>query len=258
MRDLSLRIADGIVARHPEILVGGLLASGLRAAAATAAGRPLPDDTAQALVNHDVTIELVADHPLIRDWRTAIASCGLKPSTFKPGPEQRARRALKGDVTPTPLAMVDLYEEVATRHLASLGGYDVARLPPAALELRLADPSADTFAPLGARAGDVPLTAGIAVYAAGSTVLCWAYNCRGSRQTCFTPETDVGLFLGEAVTARQHEALRTALDDLAARLRAGGAAVGPTVYAHAEEPMVAFPAGPAPAQRGREAEASRP
>ena len=240
MGDVSFRIAGGIIERHPEILVGGLPASGLRSAAAVVAGWPFPSDTAQALVNQDVTIELVADHPLIRDWRTAMVSCGLKPSTFKPGPEQRARRALKGDLVRTPLALVDLYEEVATRHLAPLGGYDVARLPSGDVELRLADPLADTFLPVGARVGELALTERTAVYASGSTVLCWAYNCRESRQTCFTPETDVGLFLGEAVTARQHEALRAALDDLAGRLLVAGASVGPVVYANRESPAVAF------------------
>ena len=236
----SLRIDAAIGERHPEILVGGLLASGLRGAAATAADLPFPDDTAQALVNQDVTIELVADHPLVRDWRRAIASCGLKPSTFKPGPEQRARRALKGDLARTPLPLVDMYVEVTARHLAGVSGYDVARLPSHDVALRLADPLADTFLPLGARTGDTPLTERVAVYASGSTVLSWAYNSRESLQTCFTPATEVGLFLGEAVTAVQHDALRAALDDLAGRLRAAGATVGPTVYASRDEPVAKF------------------
>ena len=227
----SLTIAGEVAGRHPEILVGGLLARGLRAATAP----PLPEDTAQALVSQDVTIELVADHPLIRDWRTAIAACGLKPSTWKSSPEQLARRALKSGPLRTSLPLVDLYCEVATRHLAPLGGYDVDRLPPQKIELRMARAS-DTFVPLGG--GDMPLTDKVAVYAAGSTVLCWAYNCRDSRETCLTEDTDTGLFLGEAVTARQHEALRLALDDLAGRLTAAGAFVGPVVFADAEQPRI--------------------
>jgi DNA/RNA-binding domain of Phe-tRNA-synthetase-like protein len=239
----SLRIAGPVGERHPDILVGGLLASGLRAAAATVEGQPFPDDTAQALVNQDVTIELVADHPLVRDWRTAIAACGLKPSTYKSSPEQLARRTLKSGPVRTGLALVDLYCEVATRHLAPLGGYDAARLPVPALDLRTADPATDTFAPLGGRDGDMPLTDRVVVYAAGPTVVCWAYNCRDSRDTCLTAETDVGLFLGEAVTARQHDALRTALDDLAGRLRAAGAGVGPVCFADRAGPVVEFPPG---------------
>jgi len=234
---MQFTIAREIAERHPDVLVGGLVASNLRAAAATVAGQPFPEDTAVALVSQDVTIELAADHPLIRDWRTAIGECGLKPSTYKSSPEQLARRTLKSGPVRTGLALVDLYAEVATRHLASLAGYDVHRLPPEPIVLRLADPEADVFVPLGG--GDVPLTGRVAVYAAGATVLRWAYNCRDSRDTCLTGETDTGLFLGEAVSSGQHDALRTALDDLAARLAAAGAQVGPVLFADRDQPHIA-------------------
>ena len=238
---LSLTIADPVGERHPDVLVGGFVASGLVAAAVAVEAQPFPTDTARALVSQDVTVELVADHPLIRDWRAAIAASGLKPSTFKSSPEQLARRTLKSGPVRTGLPLVDLYCEVATRHLAPLGGYDVARLPSSAIDLRMADPSADTFAPLGGRDGDMPLTDRVVVYAAGHTVLCWAYNCRDSRDTSLTAETDTGLFLGEAVTARQHDALRTAHDDLAARLAGAGADVGPVAYARRGAPTVEIP-----------------
>lgn len=231
----TIAIAGEVAGRHPDILVGGLLATGLRAAAAAAP--PLPDDTAQALVAQDVTIELVADHPLINDWRSAVASCGLKPSTYKSSPEQLARRTLKSGPVRTGLPLVDLYCEVATRHLAPLGGYDVDRLPEGEVDLRLGR-AGDSFDPLGG--GDMPLTDQVVVYAVGPTVLCWAYNCRDSRATCLTEGTDAALFLGEAVTARQHGALRAALDDLAGRLTAAGAQVGEVAYAHAGLPRAAI------------------
>lgn len=234
MPSVSVAIAGEVADRHPDILVGGFLASDLRAAAAVVAGQPFPTDTAQALVSQDVTIELVADHPLVRDWRTAIAACGLKPSTYKSSPEQLARRTLKSGPVRTGLALVDLYCEVATRHLAPLGGYDLDRLPAPAIDLRLARPATDTFVPLGG--GDMPLGGRVVVYAAGPTVLCWAYNCRDSRTTCLTEGTGTGLFLGEAVTTRQHGALRAALDDLAGRLAAAGAGLGPVVFADREHP----------------------
>jgi DNA/RNA-binding domain of Phe-tRNA-synthetase-like protein len=231
----SLRIAGEIIARHPDILVGGLMASNLLEAARDAP--PLPEDTAQALVSQDVTIELVADHPLVKDWRSAIAACGLKPSTYKSSPEQLARRTLKSGPVQTGLPLVDLYCEVATRHLAPLGGYDDDRLPPTEVELRLARPD-DVFLPIGG--GDMPLTDKVAVYAGGSTVLCWAYNCRDSRETCLTENTRAALFLGEAVTARQQDALRVALEDLAGRLTSAGASVGAILYADAAQPLIDF------------------
>lgn len=233
MPNRTVLIAGEIAGRHPDILVGGFMAGGLRAVTPP----PLPEDTAQALVNQDVTIELVADHPLIKAWREAIAACGLKPSTYKSSPEQLARRTLKSGPVQTGLPLVDLYCEVATRHLAPLGGYDVDRLPCGEpIELRLAHPGTDEFDPLGG--GEMALTERVAVYAAGSTVLCWAYNCRDSRPTCLTEDTNTGLFLGEAVTARQQEALRTALEDLRGRLVAAGAEAGPIGYASAGDPEV--------------------
>jgi DNA/RNA-binding domain of Phe-tRNA-synthetase-like protein len=240
MPNFSVSIAGELAERHPDILVGGLLASNLRATAAAVAGQPFPDDTEQALVNQDVTLELVADHPLIRDWRTAISACGLKPSTYKSSPEQLARRTLKSGPVRTGLILVDLYCEVATRHLAPLGGYDTERLPAPDIALRLARPD-DTFSPLGG--GEMPLTDKVAVYGAGATVICWAYNCRDSRDTCLTEDTDTGLFLGEAVTARQHGALRIALADLAGRFAVAGATVGPVVFADRESPKVDVTAG---------------
>lgn len=240
MPNVSVRVAGEIAERHPDILVGGLLASNLRATAATVAAAPFPDDTEQALVNQDVTIELIADHPLIKDWRSAIAACGLKPSTFKSSPEQLARRTLKSGPVRTGLALVDLYCEVATRHLAPLGGYDIERLPGSEIELRMARPD-DSFSPLGG--GEMPLTDKVAVYGAGPTVICWAYNCRDSRDTCLTEETDTGLFLGEAVTARQHGALRIALADLAGRLAASGAVVGPVIFADRDQPYIDVASG---------------
>ena len=220
------------------MLVGGFVASGLRAAAEVLAGEPPPWDTRQELVDRGLRIETIASEPVIADWRAAIAACGLKPSTYKSSPEQLARRFLKSGPLQTGLALVDVYCDAPTRHLAPLGGYDLGRLPGGDVRLRLADPGTDEFHPLGARDGEMPLTPAVAVYAIGSTVICWAYNCRDSRDTCLTEDTDAGLFVGEAVTASQHEPLRAALADLAGRLRGAGAAVGPAAFADASSPSV--------------------
>ena len=146
----------------------------------------------------------------------------------------------KGDAASLPL--VDVYCDVSARHLAPLGAYDTARLPSTGVVLRLADPDADTFHPLGAKDGEMPLTPSVAVYACGHEVICWAYNCRDSRDTCLTEDTDTGLFIGEAVTAAQQDALRAALADLAQRLTAGGAAVGSAAFAAAGTGPVPVPA----------------
>ncbi|MGI8810794.1 MAG: hypothetical protein ACR2KK_23725, partial [Acidimicrobiales bacterium] len=136
MPTARLRIAGEIAERHPDILVGGLVASNLRSAAATVAAQPFPEDTALALVSQDVTIELVTDHPLVRDWRTAITACGLKPSTYKSRPEQLARRTLKSGPVRTGLALVDLYWEGGERHPPPPRGSDAGHPPRSTPELR--------------------------------------------------------------------------------------------------------------------------
>ena len=200
-------------------------------------------DAAAELTVRGVTIEGLASEGVIADWRGAIQACGLKPSTYKSSPEQLARRLLKSGPLHTPLVLVDVYCDVATRWLAPMGAYDVASLPTGAVELRLALPDTDVFHPLGAKDGEMPLTPRVAVYADGSTVICWAYNCRDSRDTCLQENTDVGLFIGEAVTSRQHDPLRSALEDLRERLAGAGAAAGPAVFATADSGVVEVPAG---------------
>ncbi|MDQ3979142.1 MAG: hypothetical protein M3314_06265 [Actinomycetota bacterium] len=238
---VSLAIDPAVVERHPLILVGGVVASGLVPAASVLAGR-VEGDLRQELSSRGLKIETLASDPVIADWRAAIAASGLKASTYKGSVEQLVRRTLKSGPVRTGLPLVDVYCDVATRHLAPLGGYDVARLPSPAVSLRLADPSTDRFLPLAGKEGDMPLTPQVVVYAAGPTVLCWAYNCRDSRETCLTEETEVAVFFGEAVTERQHAPLAEALAELAAVLTGAGAAVGPVVFADAGSPAVEVPA----------------
>ena len=217
------------------MLVGGFVATGLISASAVLGEAGLPYDTGAELAAAGVSIERLADHPVVADWRAAIAACGLKPSTYKGSVEQLVRRTLKSGPLRTPLPLVDMYCDVAARHMAPLGAYDVGLLPGTEIVLRLAEPGVDEFHPLGAaRDDEMPLTERVAVYAAGTTVICWAYNCRDSRDTCLVSDTDVGLFLGEAVTERQHEPLREAFADLQARLVGAGATVGVTEFASAD------------------------
>jgi DNA/RNA-binding domain of Phe-tRNA-synthetase-like protein len=230
---VTVSLGAEVVTRHPDVLVGGFVAGGLREAARALEANPVEIDVGGDLAGRGLVLETLAADPVIADWRAAIALCGLKPSTFKSSPEQLARRTLKSGPVRTGLPLVDLYCDVATRHLAPLGAYDAARLPGTEVRLRLAEPGADTFAPLGGRDGDMPLADQVAVYAVGGTVVCWAYNCRDSRDTCLTADTDAGVFLGEAVTARQQQPLRDALAELAGHLAAAGAVVGQIAFAEA-------------------------
>lgn len=228
MQEVSVSIDQSIRQRHPDMVVRGFVAHNLRAAMAELTVPP-EDEMRQSLRKH-----LPSDDALVKDekisaWRDAVASCGLKPSRYRSSVEALARRVLKGQEIRTPLRMVDLYCSVSVMHLAPLGAYDLDRLPTGSMALRCANPTRDSFAPLGGDATSMPLTDRVAVYAIGNQVLCYAYNHRDSRDVCLVPETDNAMFLGEAVTDLQARALDIALDDLKDRLRMSGAVLGSEV-----------------------------
>ena len=225
MSPLKFKITDETVQAFPAIRVGGFLVADLDHAATGIAG--LLDGSAVASNLRDEGLDLtrLADEPRIAAWRSAITEMGLKPSTFKSSPEQLVRRSLKGQPVMTPLAIVNAYCSVSAKFVSPIGGYDLARLPAAPIELRFAQPDVDEFKPLGGRAEDMPLGTKVAVYAADATVLCFGFNVRDSAATCLMPNTTDAVFFGEAVAPSQWQALEQALAALrAAIVSAGGVA----------------------------------
>jgi DNA/RNA-binding domain of Phe-tRNA-synthetase-like protein len=224
----TIHISRDIRSRHPDVVVRGLVVSGLRQAAPKLVIPPTTElaQRAQDLIG---SADSIGANPIIQGWREAIGACHLKPSRYRSSVEALVRRVLAGQSISTPLPVVDLYCAISVLHLAPLGAYDRHRLPKAQVELRLADPTRDTFEPLGARADDMKLTPDVAIYAAGTTVLCYAYNHRDSVETCLVEDTDDALFVGEALTPPQVGALDRAIGELRARLDDAGAKITGTV-----------------------------
>jgi DNA/RNA-binding domain of Phe-tRNA-synthetase-like protein len=232
MDALPFQIHDAILKRHPEILVGGFLVEDLHVAAA-AAGRDLDElfqGAVSTLTAAGINLDNLTSEPRIAAWRSAIAASGLRPSRYRSSAEQLARRLLKDGAVRTPLPIVSLYCALSAKHLSPLGAYDLDRMPPAELTLRLGRPETDAFLPLGGDPADMPVTEQVVVYTAGDRVLCWAYNVRDSRETCLTADTERAVFFGEAVDECQHEALRGVLGELSARLTTLGAKAGETLF----------------------------
>jgi DNA/RNA-binding domain of Phe-tRNA-synthetase-like protein len=230
--EIRIEIDPAIRERFPDCRVGAFLARGL----AAAAGRlklEAAETLSAPLTAQGVSVEGLSEEPRIREWRKAFQQSGLKPSTFKSSPEQLARRLLKGSWISTPLPLVNLYAAVSVKHLTPMGAYDVARLPSPAVILRPAR-EGDVFHPLGARPEEMPLKPSVPVYASGSEVICWAFNHRDSAVTCLHADTDLGLFMGEAVAPVQYPALEAALTELARDLREAGAEVGELSFADAQ------------------------
>lgn len=241
MTDIRIEIDAALLERFPECRVGGFLARGLRAASES-----LKLESAEALVApltaQGITVESISEEPRIREWRRAYQQIGVKPSTYKGSAEQLARRLLKGSWISTPLPLVNLYSAVSVKHLTPMGAYDVERLPEPSVVLRFPR-EGDVFHPLGGRPEDMPLRPEVAVYASGSEITCWAFNHRDSARTSLLAETDLGLFMAEAVASIQYDSLEAAFAELSRDLRQAGADVGETVYANASgsRATISFP-----------------
>lgn len=178
------------------------------------------------LLEQGLTIENLTSDPRVAAWRDAFRRSGLKPSTYRSSPEQLARRLLRGENISTPLPIVNAYCAVSAANLASLGGYDLNRLPTMEVTLRYARPEQDSFQPLGGRVENMPLIPTVAVYACGTDIICWSFNHRDSLRTCLEPHTQRALFLCEAVDQAQYHSVANALEELRRTLSAAGARVG--------------------------------
>lgn len=237
--EIRIEIDPNILERFPHCRVGGFLARGLAAAAERVKLEPAAA-LAAPLNAQGVTVEGISEEPRIREWRKAYQQSGVKPSTYKGSAEQLARRLLKGSWISTPLPLVNLYSAVSVKHLTPMGAYDVARLPQPEVVLRLPR-EGDVFHPLGAKPEDMPLKPTVPIYASGSEVTCWAFNHRDSAVTALQPETDLGLFMAEAVAEVQYASLEAALEELARDLRDAGAAVGGVAFATPASPRSVLP-----------------
>jgi DNA/RNA-binding domain of Phe-tRNA-synthetase-like protein len=238
----TVTIESAVLASYPELCVRGFRVDVIDAELAGALSGAMSDPSA-VLATRGVSVERLADDPLIDGWRKAFQRAGLKPSTFKSSPEALSRRILKGGQISTPLPMVDLYCAVSARSLAPLGAYDLERFTgPADITLRFARPTTDRFTPIGGRPQDFPLLETVPVYAVDGEVICWAFNCRDSVATCLTKGSRALLFLGEAVTLEQREALEAGMEELYRLLDVPGHLCGPIRAASREEPVGSFPA----------------
>jgi DNA/RNA-binding domain of Phe-tRNA-synthetase-like protein len=226
MRRLSFTIADPVFDSFPDLSIHLLRVESL----SVAMSRIDPVALLRAAIHRaqqiDVPANDIASYPPIAAWRGAYGALGLQPSKYRSSIENLVRRAVRSsEVFGPPIPAVTLYNACSLETLAPVGGYDVGSLPSDALEFRRADPSRDSFEPLGGNAADFPITDRLCVYASGSTVLCWGFNCRDSRPTALRPDSSAALFVSEAITRDGAIRSESALHWLREHLSAAGADV---------------------------------
>jgi DNA/RNA-binding domain of Phe-tRNA-synthetase-like protein len=125
--------------------------------------------------------------------------------------------------------IVDIYNALSAHHQVSMGAYDRKKLAGMQIALRFGKPD-DSFSPLGGSVDNYFLNERVPVYSVGSTVICWAFNHRGSRETCVDGETQSVLFIADAIEKTQYDAQAKAINHLRALFADAGVMVSEIVY----------------------------
>src|ERR1044072_5035827 len=120
---MNITCTKEVLDRFPEAQVHGLDAAGLECF-----DNRVGDEWRQRATEHlkatNIKPELLSLEPEIKAWREAYQGFGLKPSKFRSSIEQLYKRALKGDVLRTPIALVDLYCHISLVNKVPAGAYD--------------------------------------------------------------------------------------------------------------------------------------
>jgi lysyl-tRNA synthetase class 2 len=220
MPTVTLHIAPTIFERFPDISVSCIMVAGLREACERV-DLPALREAARARIEAEgLDRETLSAHPVIKAWRAAYSKQRLKPTKYRSSIEALLRRAVRDDPIETPVPAVNIYNAISIAHMAPLGAYDTARLPGTRIDLRPANAEHDSFQPIGSLSG-MRLDPEICVFAAGDEVLGWALNHRDSKLAGLVPETDVGIFLGEAVDPVHAAGLADASTELGDVFEAG-------------------------------------
>jgi DNA/RNA-binding domain of Phe-tRNA-synthetase-like protein len=229
---MDFSIAPEIAARFPGIEVHAIRASGFLACTDRLDHETQLRNAVAGVATLGIDRNDIAAFPPIARWREAYAAMKVRPSQFRASIESLLRRALGGADLALPIPSVNLYNAISLGVVAPMGAYDMAKLPAAPMEFRLARPATDRFKPLGGKAEDFPLSPNLIVYAAGDTVLCWGFNHRDNIDTALDAQSDDIVFFSEALNAEDGARSARAVEEVQRRLGAVGVACSEPVVAN--------------------------
>jgi DNA/RNA-binding domain of Phe-tRNA-synthetase-like protein len=179
-------------------------------------------EAAQAAAGQALRDRPVEQVPHVAAWREAYRAFGAKPQRTRNSLEALMRRAATG--LPRVNRLTDLYNAVSVLHQVPVGGEDLDRYtgPPRLIRATGEEPF-DTVAD-GVTVIEHP-DPGEVVWCDEAGVTCRRWNWRQARRTQLTPDTSAALFILDALDPMTDDALRTATEDLIARLTRLGPAV---------------------------------
>ena len=230
MSQLTFRIDPEIQQRFPDIKVAALAAKIDDAARLAGLVEQLTEQL-PAVADRINASDPITQLDDIAVWRQAYGVMSVKPSKFHSSIEALLRRVKKGDDIFTGLPVVDVYNLISVIHGTPMGAYDQSKLSGDEMVLRLANPDADRFDPLGGRSESFPLNEDLVVHAMGADVLCWGFNSRDSAISCVGEDSQAIIFMSETCSPVTADRPVSALQDLANHLAELGVEVGAVAVA---------------------------
>ena len=164
----------------------------------------------------------VEELPHVAAWREAYRAFGAKPQRTRNSLEALLRRSEAG--LPRVNRLTDIYNAVSVLHQIPLGGEDLTRYRGAPRLVRATgEERFDTVA--GGEAVLEHPEPGEVVWRDDEGVTCRRWNWRQGRRTQLTDDTTIALFILDALHPFSDDALRSAVDDLVAKLQGLGSEV---------------------------------
>jgi DNA/RNA-binding domain of Phe-tRNA-synthetase-like protein len=161
----------------------------------------------KALLGQEIT-----EHPLIRNWRDAFRSLGIKPAEFRSSIEAMARRVTKENQLPTINALVDIGNIISLRYLIPAGGHALDNVK-SEIALRPAL-GGEVFVPFGSEVAEHP-EPGEIIFTEGKAVLTRRWVWRQSNHTLTEIGTRFIEFNLDGLPPVDETMIRRAGDDLA-------------------------------------------
>ncbi|GII87450.1 hypothetical protein Ssi03_54400 [Sphaerisporangium siamense] len=202
----AIWVDEAVTELRPDFRVLVIAAYGLR-------GGP-SDDRSRAWLAEAAADGVPPSHEHIAAWQDAYRAFGAKPQRTRPSVDALVRRMPPPEIN----LVVDAYNAVSVRHVLPIGGEDLAHYEGTARLVRATGDEPFDAMEKGEVVVDHP-EIGEVVWRDDRGVTCRRWNWRQCVRTRITEATTDALFLLERLAPMPLEALRTAGDDLVARLR---------------------------------------
>lgn len=236
-RPMRFGIASEVLEVFPNYCVGVVVASGLSSGKAALETDPALEQAAAGL-KETLAGQPVDQNARIRVWMDAFRRAGIDPFAFPPSVESLARRVVDGDGPPRVNPVVDAANAVSLRYLLPVGAHDLDRLR-GDFWVRYSR-TGDTFTPLG-QTEKVEVPPSEIVYADDQAARTRRWVWRMGDSGKVTPASRAVFFPIDGFVGATDEAVREAVQALAATLHQTFGAETFTAFVDRDQPVVELP-----------------